>query len=389
MRHTIVVIFLAALIAPAELTFTQADDTAAATPPEMVALANAELDGGNAAGALSLLEEARVAADAALLSRADFWVSMATARLCANDDIDGARDAFRRARILRLESVTERPCRNDELQALFALVHAEQPDMGAEARTAAPNTVSTSGTTLSDSAPEPAESSEPGAPDLDVLDADADSLSSELDEEAHGDDADESIDEETDRAYLEAGVVLGLGWVSTGLPADRSRPRISESQELGAWESCDGRGDDCDVRVESPGVGTQLGVRIAALFPVADRLYVGGGIRFSRGGSGFVSGLLFEGVFRWNVFRKSRVRITTGVSVGVGQIQYQPDQAELASLNIEAPYVKSGLGWASLLLLFSHEITSGVAIYGELVPRISFPDFLPVLDVGFGLRFTP
>lgn len=378
---------IARLAAAAAVVFASTATLSAQSADGVLAVANGELAHGNPAGALSLLSEARTQGNptgAPLLSDPAYWSSLGTAHLCAEDDLEQARLCFRHARSLGLLSLPAQPCRNAELQSLFAMVLAEGTG---EAVPEAPSSPTP------EAIPSPevvtAASVEDTQPqDLPIIDDATDEAASDApiddDTPATADEPDAAADS---TPWLEAGLVAGIGWVGEGLPTDRDRPAIPSGTE--AWQNCDSRGQNCEVRVRSPGAAAGLGLRIAAAFPLRPNLHLGFGVRLHSAGEGLLAGVLFEALARWEIWRRGKSHIGAGVNLGVGQIQYQPPQQELQDLGIEAPYARSGLGWAGASLTLAYDFLPGFALYGELTPRVSFPEVLPVLDVGIGVRVSP
>lgn len=180
--------------------------------------------------------------------------------------------------------------------------------------------------------------------------------------------------------WLEVGVLAGFGYVHGNLAADTARPSALGGDS--PWRDCDTRNERCTVRVEQPGIASQLALRTMGGVAVSPRWSIALGTRVQpAAGEGLLSGWLAELSARVELVRAGRLHAAAQVSVGIGQIQFRPPQDE-----VDGPWARSGLGWVSASVYGAYEIDPRVELLLELTPRLSFPSPLFVLDLGLGLR---
>ncbi|MEM7603844.1 MAG: hypothetical protein AAF411_00705 [Myxococcota bacterium] len=180
--------------------------------------------------------------------------------------------------------------------------------------------------------------------------------------------------------FIEAAVSVGAGWVGEGLPADTRRPNDAVEGNS-PWENCNARGESCEVRVDSPGFAELFSLRVAGGLRVAGPFSLGLAVRVQpAAGSGLLAGWLPELFGRYEASVGPLV-LGAGLAVGFGQVQARPPQDEG-----RGPFVRSGLGWASLEGSASYVFEDNVELFLSLTPRVSFPEVLPVVDLSLGLR---
>ncbi|MEM9193713.1 MAG: hypothetical protein AAGF12_31345 [Myxococcota bacterium] len=191
----------------------------------------------------------------------------------------------------------------------------------------------------------------------------------------------EVVESPPPRFWAEASVIAGFAYVGDGLPADSRRPPGFSDDS--PWEDCDARGENCTVRVASPGLSELFAIRVAAGLRVVGPVSLGLSARVQpAAGRGTMAGWLPELVGRIET-AEDTVRFAGQLGVGFGQIQARPPQQETT----EGPFVRSGLGWVSLSAIGTYRLEERVEFFLEFTPRMSFTDVLPVLDVGLGIRF--
>lgn len=182
------------------------------------------------------------------------------------------------------------------------------------------------------------------------------------------------------RFVLEAGLVWGGAWVDGGMAADRARP--SGLDELSPWTGCDARGEQCRVRVEQPGMGSTLAVRMALGVRPEPWLGVMLATRVQPdAGQGALAGWLIEAEVHLRALDLDAIDLDVIAALGAGRVQVQPAQDD-----VEGPYVRSGPGFAAVGLRATADIDSQASVVLDVRPRLGFPDLMFVIDAALAFQ---
>ncbi len=217
------------------------------------------------------------------------------------------------------------------------------------------------------------------------------------------DDTGDSSASESDapRFFGQFGMTLGLGWVDSGMRADRSAPSASDYPEswggaLIGWvpegeskcaDNNNNNADDC-VEVNTPGIVPTVALRATVGYYIWTRFALAASFRFQLDrGEGQMSGMQvgLRGQYLFTTPSETGINVAGLLGFTYGQISPKPPQQDEAPAK-GWPFVLAGLNGVNIGAVIGYRFTRNFGLHVTPEFHLLFPNVLLNLDLTAGVE---